>query len=121
MAISLPQAGNGRFATVFSEPPVPGFGRLLTNLLLRTCRSRDYRYPASIDPKPPNANGSFRLKMRLLDELALFALHYKQVQWFRLCYTKDCENRMSLAAMVCFMIEQMGKNFPASLPLGGSV
>jgi hypothetical protein len=59
--------------------------------------------------------------MRLLDESALFALHYKQVQWFRLRYTKYCENRMSLAAMVCFMIEQMGKNFPTSLPLGGTV
>ena len=55
------------------------------------------------------------------DVSGLLALHYEQVQWFRFRDTQYRENRMSLAAMVCLMIEQMGKNCPTRLPLGDSV
>jgi hypothetical protein len=56
-----------------------------------------------------------------MDWLALIALHDEEIQWFWLRDAQHCENRMSLAAMVCFVIEQMGENFAAPLPLRGPV
>jgi hypothetical protein len=56
-----------------------------------------------------------------VDKLGSFSLHYEQVQWFRLRDTQYRENRMSLPAMVRFMIEQMGENLSSSLPLRGSI
>lgn len=46
-----------------------------------------------------------------------FSLHYEQVKWFGLRDPQARENRMSLPAMVRFMIEQMGENFSSPLPI----
>jgi len=54
-------------------------------------------------------------------KLGSFSLHYEQVQWFRLRDAQHCQNRVSLPAMVRFMIEQMGEYFPTSLPVRCSV
>jgi hypothetical protein len=56
-----------------------------------------------------------------VDKLGSFSLHYEQVQWFRLRDAQHCQNRVSLPAMVRFMIEQMGENFSSSLSLRGSI
>jgi hypothetical protein len=49
------------------------------------------------------------------------SLHYEKVQWFRLRHPEYRENRMSLSAMMRFMIEQMGENFSSSLPSRSSI
>jgi hypothetical protein len=52
--LSLPQAANGRFVAVNSEPPPPGVGRLLPDADTVTVR----RLVST--PKGPLMNGSFR-------------------------------------------------------------
>jgi hypothetical protein len=49
--------------------------------------------------------------------LALLAQHDKQIEWIGLGDAQHGENRMSLAAMVRLVIEEMGEYFPTALAL----